>query len=694
MQKLHLDFETRSLLNLPDVGLDNYAKHDSTEVLMLAWAFGNEDVELWEPRLGPMPQRLHEGLISAEVTKVAWNFDFEKDIFQFRLGYDIPQEQWSDPGTHCLYLALPKRLERAAKAMNIDIGLAKHHLVGKGNPKDIFCKPSKTTKTMLKKNPELPPTYFKDWDSHPEKWEEFRQYCLQDVRAERAIELALEDFHSPMTQTEWSLWQLDRRMNERGVWIDQVFVNNGKWYAEEESAQLLAEIKKITGLDNPNSRDQLLGWLQARGYHSDSIDKENIDNALTGKLHLSNKITPEGKKVLELKQRLGGSAYKKFESILDRMGFDGRLRDQFVYHGAHTGRWSGRGVQLQNLFKPNKDVGSLAAKIIPAVRARTLDIKAIVAEHNAEIEAWNIVNPDKKKKPIKTEITTMMAIAGTIRTSFAATPGNKLLIGDLAQIESRVLAAIAGCQAMIDAYAQGHDLYKEFMAWLLKKPVDQIDSDERARGKVVILGCGFGMGVDKFVDYAATFGIALTEAEAKEAVYGFREKYAEISGFWKEIDNAVKKAVKIGCCVYVRGLVVDGRDEKMLRIKLPSGRYLHYLNPQVTVEERWGRMMEGVSYESWDAKGRQIKRLYGGLLTENVVQAVARDLLANGMLLAEQKWKGVIMTIHDEIVVEVKDIPENRHEDLLACMTETPEWAEGMGFILAAEGCETKYYKK
>jgi DNA polymerase len=248
---------------------------------------------------------------------------------------------------------------------------------------------------------------------------------------------------------------------------------------------------------------------------------------------------------------------------------------------------------------------------------------------------------------------------------------------------------------MIDAYTSGLDLYKDIMSFLLEKPYDQITSQERANGKVIILGCGFGMGWEQFIDYAATFGVTLDEATAKRYVNAFRDKYTEIPSFWKELNAACVKAVKLNICVYVRGLVVDGRTPQMLKIKLPSGRYLHYLRPIATEEVTdWGATREGVSYESWDEKGLNMKRLYGGLLCENVVQAVARDLLLAGMLEAEKAGFKIILTIHDEIVCESSlDSPLNL-DVLLKCMTMIPEWAEGLGFILAAEGWDGPYYRK
>lgn len=659
MTKLWLDYETRSLVSIKDVGLDVYAKHPSTEVLMLAWAFDDAEPSLWQPRLGPMHPSLSSALRDPSIQKCAWNFNFEKDITEFKIGIQTNLEEWYDPSVLCAYMSLPIGLDRAGKALETDD--RKIHITGDDRPVKLFSQPSKSTKKMLKNGAE--PLYFKDWDSHPEKWAEFCTYCLQDVVSERAVHYAAVGLNSPMTDGEKEAWLLDQRMNDAGVWIDQAYVKNAMAMAVAESDAILWELAQHTGLENPNSRNQLLEWLKERGYPFDSLDMAHVEDALALPF-----LKPLPRKILQLKQKLGGSAYKKLQSITDRVGPDGRLRDQFVYHGAHTGRWSGRGVQLQNLYKSDPSV------------SKFLDVYTRAIRNGKKIYSKN---------------SPMELVASTIRSAFAASPGNKLVVGDLAQIESRVLAALAQCQQMIDAYKHGHDLYCEFMTWLLKRPITKKDP-ERAQGKVVILGCGFGMGVEKFIDYAAPFGITLNEQQAGEAVYGFREKYKEIPEFWEAINAAVIKAVKLNICVYLNGLIVDGRDERVLKIKLPSGRAIHYHKPYVTKEAPpWGGpARDQVSYTSYDSKGAQIKRLYGGLLTENVVQAIARDLLLAGMIEAEKRGFKIIMTIHDEIAGEVPKDSSLGLEDLLGAMVKVPEWGEGMGFVLAAEGWEGDYYRK
>ena len=674
-RRLWIDYESRSKIKLKNHGLDKYAQHPSTQPLMLAYAFDDAEPKLWKIWTGEkMPDELRNGLHDSETLKCAWNFNFEKDVTEHCLGITIPLDQWFDPSILCAYMSLPIGLDRASKALGLIE--KKIHQVGPKRGIKMFSEPCKQLKRVLKKDPNAPTEYFKDWNSHPEDWEIWCQYCLQDVRAEREAWHALISYACPMTPEEFRAWQLDQRMNDRGVYIDEAYVTNAKKLAELEAEEILGEIKAHTGLDNPGSRDQLIEWLQERGYPYDSLDKEHIAEALTHKSTLK----PLAIEILELKQKLGGSAYKKLESILDRMGVDKRLRDQFIYHGAHTGRWAGRGVQLQNLFKPDRNVTMYDwGKKAPDDEKRRLDIYTRAIRHG---------------KKIYSQFTPMNLVASTIRSAFIATPGHKLTVGDLAQIESRVLACLARCKSMMDAYANGRDLYKECMATQLCIPMDEVTSAMRDKGKIQILGCGFGMGWEKFIEHAAKSNIELNEKESKACVYGFRETYPEIPELWKEFNAAVIKAVKSNICVYVKGCIVDGRDTRVLKIKLPSGRALHYFNPYVNTSMKFGRPLEQVSYTQYDSKGVKVSDLYGGLIVENVVQAIARDLLLNGMFEAEKAGFILIMTIHDEIVCESPLESKLNLDTLLHCMCIVPEWAEGMGLVLKAEGYEGVYYKK
>ena len=692
MRRLWLDYETKSMHNLKQCGLDRYAKDPTTEILMLAWAFDEEYPRLWLPCLGePMPAELHAGLTDSTVIKCAWNFNFEKDITQYKLGIAIPLPEWYDPNVLCAYMSLPIGLDRAGKALDIDE--QKIHTTGDKRGVKLFSNPTKQKKTVLKKNPDAPAFYFKNWETNPEDWKAFCEYCIQDVLAERGVWHAAVAFKSPMTEGERQAWLLDQRMNDNGVWIDAAYVSNAKALALGEVEKILDEMKLETGLENPNSRDQMLGWLSERGYPYDSLDVEHVEEALK----LSH-LKPLVRKILELKQKIGGSAYTKLQKIEDLVGADGRLRDQFIYHGAHTGRWAGRGVQLQNLYKPDREVSRALGALVSNIREGKLDIPTIISDYNTEVDLWALGHPTEKPQPhLKAEnFTVMECVASTIRAAFAAAPGNKLVVGDLAQIESRVLAAIAQCHTMMDAYANGRDLYKEVMAAQLGIPLSEVTKAHRDRGKVIILGCGYGMGWEKFIEYALTYGIVLSEKEAKEAVYGFRDTYPEIVSFWGELNAACLTAFKAGICVYVRGLVIDGRDENCLKIKLPSGRYIHFHKPYLTCEPPpWGGPpKEVIHFTMYGSKGAKDNRLYGGLLAENVTQAISRDLLLNGMLECEKIGFKIVLTVHDEIGAEVPIDSPLGEKELLHAMCVIPDWGEGMGFVLKAEGYENPYYKK
>ena len=354
MKRLWLDYETRSLVNIKNSGLDRYAHDPSTEVLMLAWAVDLGEVSLWQPRLGPMPEELRAMMMDPSVQLCAWNYNFEKKISEFVLGIPTEQSRWYDPSVLCAYMSLPIGLGRASEALSI--AGKKIHLPPDEGVK-LFSVPKKATKKMLAAG--KPAYYFKDWDSNPEQWENFCTYCKQDVMAEREVHYAAVAVNSPMTPGEYEAWQLDQRMNSAGVYVDVDFVLKGQKLAKDESDQLLAQMGTITGCENPNSGTQLKEWLKPRKYPYDSLDVEHIEEAL--KLPF---LEPEVRQLLELKQKLGGSAYKKFQSILDRISADGRLRDQFVYHGAHTGRWC---VAEGSMIRGKTPSGAVIDKPIEAV---------------------------------------------------------------------------------------------------------------------------------------------------------------------------------------------------------------------------------------------------------------------------------------------------------------------------------------
>lgn len=328
---LHLDFETRSLLDIREVGLDRYAR--SAEVLMMAWAINDQPPQLWLPHEEGFPGQLRGIMAHHGAVKIAWNAAFERAILTHCLGITSPVEQWIDPSVIARYAGMPGKLAKVSQFMKLG---------DKGKDKDGTRLISKFSKPYKKRgSPEL---LFRDFNDpkHAEDWEKFKSYCKQDVFAEREIFHRLKGFFMPPA-SEQRLWELDSRINERGMPVNMTFVKNAKAIVDTELDKLSIELKDITGLANPNSVSQLLPWLREHGYPFSSLGKIKVVKALEGTLDAI------GRRALELRQQMSRSSVKKLKSLLDRIGPDGRLRYGLKFYGATTGRWSGEGFQMQNL---------------------------------------------------------------------------------------------------------------------------------------------------------------------------------------------------------------------------------------------------------------------------------------------------------------------------------------------------------
>jgi DNA polymerase len=323
--QLHLDFETRSRVNIKTEGLDRYVR--AARVLMLAWAFNDEEPAIWLPQQ-PMPTRLRRALILPSVTKVAWNARFERGVFKHVLDILIPLSQWRDPAVYARHATIPNSLADASRYLNL--GDMVKHESGKALIR-WFSIPKKDGT-------------FREPEDHPEKFAEFVQYCLQDVRAERAVDKALYNLFR-LTPFEEEVERIDAEINERGMPVDMAFVNHAHKLVQDEKAALRTELQDITGLANPNSGAQMLPWLQARGYAYSSLLKRRVDVALK-----ENTLDSTARYVLSLRSKLSRSSTSKLDALISRVADDGRLRHSYKYLGANrTGRWSGEGVQLQNL---------------------------------------------------------------------------------------------------------------------------------------------------------------------------------------------------------------------------------------------------------------------------------------------------------------------------------------------------------
>jgi DNA polymerase bacteriophage-type len=687
MTRLFLDFESRSLLDITVVGLYNYVTHPSTEPILLSYAFDDGQVGLWQEHIhGNLPESVLVGIADPTVELVAWNSAFERHMLKHKFGVDTPFARWIDPMINSRFMSAPGKLEDACPVFNIPLDQAKlkegEQLI------QMFCSPCYRggEETLFGiSEPE-----FRNWDSNPREWEQFCRYCINDTESERAILNKMRAF--PLPERERHAWYIDQEINERGVFCDLPLARGSAAIAEQVKSDLHREIKSITSIDNPNSNPQILAWLKTQGYSFSGIGKGFVARALDGECPL----TDGARRVLELRKQSAKTSDAKLETILESVCDDGRLRHQYAFMGAsRTGRWSGKGdyggAQLQNLPRPNKAVAKRLDTAIELLRAS--DYLGLSLEFASPMEA----------------------VTTAIRSVLRAAPGKKLLICDLNAVENRVLGWLTNCPAISEVFKQGRCPYLSFAARMYQLDYDELvrkyeAGDEeviemRQNSKAPVLGGGYQLsgGEEKLnedgdkiytglMGYARNLGIEMDRDFAHESVDVFRSVNGEVVDFWRDSEEAAKKAVRTGKITTIGPLTFRPCGKTLLQMILPSGRPLNYIRPKIEPDENYGK--DGVTYEGKIQGTNQWGRIkgYGGKWTEQSDQGIARDLLVDGMFEADKIHLPIVSHTHDELVAEVDEDSEFALDDLRACMIKTPEWANGL--ILDAEGFVTEYYKK
>lgn len=675
MHKLFIDFETRSPLDLKKAGLDNYSKHPETKVLMMAWAFDESAPQLWFPEETKLPDHILLMLTRKEILKVAFNVEFERTIAREVLGIDIPINHWVDPGVMARYASIAGSLGFVGEVLGLPEDEAKSAAGAKLIK--VFCSPNKKGE-------------FNDKTTHPEEWAQFGEYCRQDVVAERKILEKLKAFQLP--SLEEKIWFLDQTINDRGIPVDLEFVAGGKNIVAEERNRLMTELTALTNLENANSRIQMLRWLQGHGYEFKSLGKKWVDQTLND---TTSPLSEDGRRGLELRKQLAKSSTAKLEALANFVGPDGVLRRQYVYGGAaRTMRWSGRAVQLQNL-----------------PRGSVKDVEGAVAT----IKAGDCEAARKFGPPLE-------VVSSCLRSAFRAPAGKHFVVSDLSAIENRVLGWIADCPAILNVFKNGLDPYVDFGTRLFNLPYEELDpkvsglteAEKKFRGekrqisKPAVLGCGYSLSGGKYdIDrngdeiktglfgYAAQMGIEITEDDAAKMVRVFRSSYPEVPKFWRRIERAAIEAIRTGENQTVEMLTVGCvKPCKLMFIVLPSGRRLHYIRPDLNDVERWdGSLWTKISYEgNTENTNWGTIPTHSGKITENIDQAISRDVLANGMLRATEAGFTIVGHTHDEVIC-MEDIgsPLNLTR-LNACLSEPPMWAPDLP--LAADGFMDVIYRK
>lgn len=641
---LHIDIETYSSIDLRKTGAYKYAESEDFEILIVAYSLNGSEVEVYEWK--NVPATFFKALLDPETVKVAHNAAFERICFA-AVGYDIPPEQWRCSMIKSSYCGLPLSLKGVSVALKL--GDKSKDSAGKALIR-YFSMPCKPTKVNGGRTRNLP-------HHAPEKWQAYKDYCSQDVVAEMEIMDRLESVTIP--KEEWQAYWLDQRINDVGVRIDLELANSAIKTHAYMMDVLKADMKRITGLDNPNSVQQLAKWIeQQTGEKVQSLAKASVLA-----LHSEYQGTLVGD-VLEMRLEAAKTSIKKYFAMLACACKDGRARGLFQFYGAgRTGRWAGRLIQLQNL--PRNYIENLD-------EARHALIYLIP-------ELFPIVFDGSD------------TISQLIRTALVPTEGSNFSIADFSAIEARVLAFISEENWRLEVFKGDGKIYEASASKMFGVPIETIGkgSDLRQKGKVAELALGYqgsvgalkAMGADK---------MGLSDEELKEIVSKWRRSNPMIKKFWKTVETMAVQTVKNRRKYKHKcGVIFRWNDSiKSLQIGLPSGRNLTYWRAEL----REGKYGDQVTYMGTDGITGKWVRLntYGGKITENIVQAIARDLLLNSMKNLHEEGYKMVMHVHDEVVVETES--ETELDTVCNIMKITPLWAKD--FPLDADGYNSAYYKK
>ena len=669
MKVLRIDIESYSSVDLKKCGLHKYAEAKDFQVLLFAYAFDDEPVRVVDLASGePVPSEVLDALFDPAVIKTAWNAAFETVCLGRYFGRTLDVTQWRCSMVHALYLGLPGALADAGRV----VGLSEEQQKMSAGWSLIryFCIPCKPTRTNGGRSRNLP-------HHDPAKWDLFKAYCQRDVETEREIALRLSRF--PVPDIEWRLWHLDQEMNNTGFLVERRLVEHAVLCDGIVRQQLLGEATRLTGLSNPNSREQLLHWLQEEEDDASISDLKKK----TVPVLLKNTDSDVVRRVLELRQELAKTSVTKFQAIERSVCADGRLRGLLQFYGANrTGRWAGRLVQVQNLRSPSLRDLDLARNLV------------IEGEFDTLEHLFGNV-PD--------------TLSQLIRTAFVAPPGHRLIVVDFSAIEARVVAWLAWCQWRLDVFATHGKIYEASAEQMFKLPPGSVTkkSPYRQRGKVAELALGYGGGANALVNMGA-IDMGLAEDELEPIKVAWREANPEVCRLWYALEEAAIQAVgnKGERTVPIaggRGKVRFIYQSGFLFMELPSGRRLAYVKPRIEPEDLVRKAPDGgtyvvaragaLTYEGTDQKTKRWTRIstWGGKLLENLTQAIARDCLRESMLAIEAAGYRQITTVHDEIVIEAPNefgsLPEVEE-----IMGREIGWAPGLK--LRGDGFETRYYMK
>lgn len=648
MVELGIDIETYSGYDLSECGVYKYVEHPDFAVLLFAYSVDNGPVSIIDLANGErIPSDIESALTDPTVTKTAFNASFERICLSRFLGLGgfLPPEQWKCTMVRAARMGLPLSLGQCGEVLRLEDGKMKE---GKALIR-YFSVPGKNGRRYP--------------SEAPDKWEVFKRYCVRDVETEQAILSKVRGLET--CEFDEELYVADQEINDRGVLINRTLVENAARFDEEYKAELIEEARKLTGMENPNSPTQIKQWIKERtGLSVESLSKKGLDG-----LEESLRYWPDARRMLAIRRELGKTSNKKYSAMLDCVCEDGRIHGLLQFYGAtRTGRWAGRLVQVQNL---------------PQNHMTDLDYaRGIVIGGDLEELEMNYANVTQ-------------TLSELIRTSFVAGDGKVFHVCDFSAIEARVIAWLAGEEWVLDVFRNGGDIYCETASKMFKVPVEKHgrNAELRQKGKIAVLALGYGGGVSALEAMGGS-RLGLEQDEMREIVYKWRDSNPRIVKTWAIIEKAATVAIQTGRSVAINRGIIVGRCRGMLTIKLPSGRTICYPRARIGTEYGDGRRGDHdiIEYEGVNQTTRKWEaiRTYGGKLTENIVQAVARDILGVVILRARKAGLDVVFHIHDEIVAETSE--GRKLEDTERLFSTPIDWCRDLP--LKGAGYMTPYYLK
>lgn len=650
MRELGIDIETYSSNDLVNCGVYKYVEAPDFTILLFAYAIDGGPVKCVDLASGEtLPKEVFAALTDREVIKTAFNAAFERICISvyFFGGKLLDPTQWRCTMVLAARMGLPLSLKQCGEVLRLSEGKMKE-----GGPLiRYFSVPApKTGKRHLP-------------DDAPDKWATFKAYNIRDVEVEQAILKKVRRLKPAAFDEE--LYAADQEINDRGVMIDRVLVDAAARFDEEYKAELLKEAQALTGMENPNSPAQIKEWLhKVTGFSVQSLNKKSLDDLDKQLIYW-----PKAQKVLGIRREMGKTSNKKYVAMQKCVCSDGRIHGLLQFCGAsRTGRWAGRLVQVQNLPQNHLESLDYARNLV----------------RNGDLEEFEM-NYDN----------VTFVLSELIRTAFIASPGHTFHVCDFSAIECRVIAWLAGEQWVLDVFRKGGDIYCAAASQMFGKPVEKHgrNAELRQKGKIATLALGYGGGVSA-LEAMGGDRLGLSESEEKQIVALWRKSNPRIVKMWAVIEKAATTAIKTGQNVTVYRNIVIGKRWGMLTITLPSGRTICYPRAEVGIEynDGWRGDHEIIEYEGLNQTTKKWGkvRTYGGKLTENIVQAIARDILGVVILRARAKSLNVVFHIHDEIVVEAT--PDQTLENVEELFSAPIDWCKDLP--LKGAGYTTPYYLK